>query len=221
MSARSRKTRSGGAPLFVKALSAVLLAGALFYAGWFGATEAQSYNLFPQLTANASTTGVLGTTADTSNTNANTAAAPEGAAVSVSTAPTDPYAATYTTGSQLMVDGNTINVALSTTTAEIDQGLQDRPTLAPNDGMLFVFDSAKIYQFWMPNMSFSLDMIWIGSDKKVVSITRNAPPLADPSNPVWFRPSVPAQYVLEVNADYASSHNIQVGDAVQFISIPS
>ena len=200
MSARSRrKPRSQKiAPIIAKAFGGAILAGILFYAGWFAATQAQS---------NSNTVATASSNSTTS------------APVSTST-PADPYAATYTEGPQLVIDGNTISVALSTTTAEIDQGLQDRPTLGASDGMLFIFKKASTYQFWMPNMSFSLDMIWIGSDHKIVDISRNAPPLPDPSKPVWFRPSSPAQYVLEVNADYASSHNIQIGDPVQFVSIP-
>jgi uncharacterized membrane protein (UPF0127 family) len=206
--------------MIAKAFGGAILAVILFYVGWFAATQAQSYNLVPDFGA-TSTTAVSANTGSSSGATTSTNSNTNTANTTVSTsAPADPYAATYTEGPQLVIDGNTINVALSTTTAEIDQGLQDRPTLAPNDGMLFIFPTAKIYQFWMPNMSFSLDMIWIGSDHKIVDISRDAPPLPDPSNPVWFRPSSPAQYVLEVNADYASSHNIQIGDPVQFVSVP-
>lgn len=199
----------------------VVLAGVFFYVGWFAATSAQSFHfLGSSASASTSATNTAGNTNGATNTGSNTAGAPEGAPAAASSTPADPYASTYTSGAQVVIDGTPINVALSTTTAEIDQGLQNRPTLATNDGMLFIFNSAKIYQFWMPNMSFSLDMIWIGSDMKVVDISRDAPPLPDPTKPVWFRPSSPAQYVLEVNANYAAEHNINIGDSVQFVSVP-
>ena len=203
MSARPRTTtrRKRATPIIMKAFGGAILAAVLFYAGWLVTTEVQSFKSLRAIAPTASTT-------------------PVATPAVVAPAPTDPYASTYATGSEVVIDGNTVDIALSTTTTEIDQGLQDRPTLGANDGMLFVFNKASIYQFWMPNMSFSLDMIWIGSDNKIVHISRNAPPLLDPSKPVWFKPSSPAQYVLEVNANYAATHNIRIGDAVQFVSSP-
>jgi uncharacterized membrane protein (UPF0127 family) len=100
-----------------------------------------------------------------------------------------------------------IPVELATTKAEIDKGLSGRPSLDSNKGMLFMFDHSAIFQFWMPDMHFPLD------------ITRNALPLPKKSKPVWHRPSAPAQHVLEVNAHFAEHYGIQVGDAVQFVAI--
>ena len=41
-------------------------------------------------------------------------------------------------------------------------------------GMLFVFNSPGQYSFWMKDMHFPLDMVWIDSDKIVADISRNA-----------------------------------------------
>jgi hypothetical protein len=209
----------------IRALIGVVVLVALFFVGWLAATEVQG---FLPASATASSTVADESTGTTANANANSASTSSDDSTDEGTttpavqppAPENPYATAYTAGSQVIIDGNTIDVALSTTTEAIDQGLQSQPSLPANDGMLFIFDTAKIYQFWMPNMNFSLDMIWIGSNDTVVSITRDAPPLPDPANPVWFRPTAPAQYVLEVNADYAAAHNISVGDPVQFVSVP-
>jgi uncharacterized membrane protein (UPF0127 family) len=189
-----------------------------FYLAWLGTTFARG--LLPtSAIASAQTTTHAPNVSSPSiaTTSANSPAA-------TSTPSTDsPVSSSsfFNTGSTVSVDGNTLSVAVATTTAEIDQGLQNQPSLSPSQGELFVFDRASIYRFWMPNMNFPLDMIWIGSNKEVVDITKDAPVLPDPANPVWFTPKTPAQYVLEVQAGYADEHKIQDGDAVSFSIAPS
>ena len=63
----------------------------------------------------------------------------------------------------------------------------------------------------MPDMNFPIDIIWINGDK-VVGITKNVSNEFDPANPVFYMPPKPAQYVLEVNAGFAESRNINIGD---------
>jgi uncharacterized membrane protein (UPF0127 family) len=223
MSARSR-TKAGGA-LFnvIRTIIIVVVLVVLFYVGWLLATEIQGFIPDSKAVSIASTSPQTNETAATNAVNASTvtvSTTPATPAGVLPPAPENPYASAYNSGSEVVIDGNTLDVALSTTTKAIDQGLQSQPSLSPNDGMLFIFNAAKIYQFWMPNMNFSLDMIWIGSDNKIVSISKDAPPLPDPTKPVWFRPTSPAQYVLEVNAGYADEHTIKIGDTVQFVSIP-
>ncbi len=87
-------------------------------------------------------------------------------------------------------------------------GLSGRDTLPDNTGMLFVYDQPDYYQFWMPDMHFSLDMIWFDTNFSVVDITRNATPESFPQK---FTPKAPAQFVLEVPAGYAQEKGIEVG----------
>ncbi len=81
--------------------------------------------------------------------------------------------------------------------------------------MLFVFPKADYYPFWMPDMHFPLDIIWIGADKKIISISENIPPLLDKTKPTYYLSPKPAQYVLEVKAGFAKKHNIKIGDTVE------
>jgi len=91
--------------------------------------------------------------------------------------------------------------------------LSNREKLAENQGMLFVFDHTDYHSFWMKDMRFAIDIIWIDENKKVVDITHNAEP---ESYPKIFKPSLPAQYVLEVNAGWAEEHRVKVGDLADF-----
>ena len=87
----------------------------------------------------------------------------------------------------------------------------------PGAGMLFVYDSPKGVVFWMKNMHFPLDILWIGADCTLVDFSRNVPPPAPEtksSDLERYRPSADIQYVLEVNAGAAA--DIQVGNTVEF-----
>lgn len=98
------------------------------------------------------------------------------------------------------------------------RGLSGRASLPPGGGMLFIFEDTRIHTFWMKDMMFPLDLVWIGEQCTVENITPNVPPptpeQADSDLP-RFRSPQPVRYVLEINAGEAAA-NIQVGDPVAF-----
>ena len=99
------------------------------------------------------------------------------------------------------------------------QGLSGREFLPAGTGMLFIYEQEDNRTFWMPDMRFPLDMVWIGGNCEVADITLNAPiPLPGQSRNDLprFSPSAPAQYVLEINAGEFESQGINVGDSVRF-----
>lgn len=99
------------------------------------------------------------------------------------------------------------------------QGLSGRESLAADAGMLFVFDEERQPGFWMLEMRFPLDFIWISGDGIVVDLTEDVPPPA-PGTPdsdlPLYRPDMPVRYVLEVNAGVVRTAGVRVGDAVRF-----
>ena len=106
---------------------------------------------------------------------------------------------------------------LAVTNDEQHQGLSDRPSLDRGAGMLFVYDSPRTRAFWMKNMHFPLDILWIGADCTLVDFSRDVPPPAPGtknSDLERYRPSAEIQYVLEVNAGAAA--DMQVGNTVEF-----
>ena len=119
----------------------------------------------------------------------------------------------------VIVGGTAFPVELAITIAEQIQGLSDRSSLAPGTGMLFVYEQESKLTFWMKDMHFPLDMVWIDADCTVVDITLNAPP-PEPDQTLEelprFAPGVPAQFVLEINAGEAQSEGIGASDPVEF-----
>ena len=78
-------------------------------------------------------------------------------------------------------------------------GLSGRTNLSANRGMLFVYPSDQELCFWMKDMKFSLDMVWLSSNKQIVAIEKNINP---DSYPTTFC-HTNAKYVLELNAGMA------------------
>lgn len=108
-----------------------------------------------------------------------------------------------------------IFVDIVDTDAERVRGLSGRAILAENAGMLFIFEREDTYSFWMKDMNFPIDILWIDKDFVVQDITKNAEPR---SFPTIFKPRIPVQYVLEVNAGFSEENKIEIGKK---ISIPS
>lgn len=116
--------------------------------------------------------------------------------------------------SSVQIRNTVIPVELARTSLEQQRGLSGRATLDPNKGMLFIFTRADYYKFWMPDMQFPIDIIWI-NDNTVVDISANVSNAFDPINPTYYSPRTPAQYVLEVNSGFAAVHSINIGDSVE------
>ncbi len=104
------------------------------------------------------------------------------------------------------------NVEIADTLKKRIQGLSNKESLGKNEGLLFVFEESGTHGFWMKDMLFSIDIIWINSEKTVVQITKSATP---ESYPEIFYPSEPVLYVLEVGANQSTS--IKIGDELSFV----
>lgn len=119
----------------------------------------------------------------------------------------------------VIIDNVEIEVEIVQTEAQKSQGLSERTSLPQKNGMLFVYDKSEIYTFWMKDMKFSIDIIWI-RDGRVVDITSNVPvPGQDIglSDLPRYTPKEPVNFVLEVNAGFAKAHDMNVGDTVNII----
>ena|SRR5579872_1498036 len=118
--------------------------------------------------------------------------------------------------SQVTIDNHTFSVELAKTAKEQEQGLSGRNAVPQDQGMLFVFNNAAEYPFWMKGMKIPLDMIFI-KNNKIVTIFQNVPVPKDPiatNLPVYY-PTQPVNYVLELNAGQAKAYNFQNGDDVK------
>ena len=99
-----------------------------------------------------------------------------------------------------------IPIEIADTPAKRTQGLSGVVSLPENNGMLFVFDESHIPAFWMYDMNFALDFIWIHNNT-VVDITENVPPPAPNATKQQlptYSPNAPVNMVLELNAGWVA-----------------
>ena len=94
-------------------------------------------------------------------------------------------------------------------------GLMYRSNLGEDKGMLFVFEQSERYGFWMKNVNFPIDMIFLDRDKAIIYIANATPCVEEPC--AVYTPELPALYVIEVNAGFSEMNGIGVG---QKVSLP-
>ena len=118
----------------------------------------------------------------------------------------------------LEVESKTRFVKIGDTSIEVEivdtprartKGLSGRKTLPDGTGMLFVFDQGGEYGFWMKEMNFAIDIVWIDEGLEVVGITERLTPETFPE---IFYPPRKVMYVLELPA--GTSRNIGIDKGV-------
>ena len=115
---------------------------------------------------------------------------------------------------ELSINGVKLSVEVAATEADKAHGLSDRQSLADGTGMLFLFDKPDRYSFWMNDMNFALDFIWLNQGQ-IVEITPQVPaPSTQYPMPASLRPSWQIDAVIEVPAGWTARNNIAVGDEV-------
>jgi uncharacterized protein len=103
-----------------------------------------------------------------------------------------------------------VDAEVADTPARKQRGLSGRAALGASEGMLFPYDEPGVHGFWMPDMRFDIDIVWIRAGR-IVDVTANASK-DDPR--AVHRPREPADLVLELPAGTAERRGFRVGDAV-------
>ncbi len=97
------------------------------------------------------------------------------------------------------------------------RGLSGREKLDEGTGMLFIFNSFGNYGFWMKDMKFTIDIVWIAGDK-IVGFQENAQP--EPTKTIFglttYYPPEKVDKVLELNAGAVAKYGIKAGDMIEF-----
>ncbi len=111
----------------------------------------------------------------------------------------------------LYINDVSIVVTVADSPDERREGLSGLSSLPDKEGKLFVFDQVGDYGFWMKDMNFPIDIIWIDEDMKIVHIEKNVKP---ESYPAVYSSPTPSRFVLEVNAFFVDTFSIHEGDTV-------
>lgn len=116
----------------------------------------------------------------------------------------------------VIVNGLVLVADVSATNEQRTKGLSVKDALAEDEAMLFVFDNEGEHTFWMKNMKFPIDIVWIDSDKTVVHIEHNLQPCSSEILCPIYKPNDDSLYVLETVGGFTQKHDIVKGTRVEF-----
>lgn len=130
---------------------------------------------------------------------------------------------------QTIIKDTTFETEVAKDDAAKQKGLSKRKSLKKDAGLLFIFDKKGRHAFWMKDMLFPIDIIFIEkkisdsiSEGTIVYIAENvkAPSKdATPSTLEIYSPNKDADLVFEVNAGISKDKGFKVGDQVRFENI--
>ena len=116
----------------------------------------------------------------------------------------------------IIVNGVMLFADVAATDEQRTKGLSVKDRLAENEAMLFVFDNEAKHAFWMKNMKFPIDIIWIDTEKTVVHIEHNLQPCSSEFLCPTYRPVTDSRYVLETVSGFAERYDIVKETMVEF-----
>jgi len=112
------------------------------------------------------------------------------------------------------IKGHTFTLLQAKSEKDKQIGLSGRKSIQDNQGMIFLFDKADYYGFWMKNMQFPIDIVFL-RDKKIVSVFSNVPNPKSPTDQLpIYTPAQPSDTVIELKAGVTTKDNFQTGDTV-------
>jgi uncharacterized membrane protein (UPF0127 family) len=102
-----------------------------------------------------------------------------------------------------------IQAEVASTDATRSRGLMYRKELAPNHGMLFVFEQANVQCFWMRNTLLPLSIAFILDDGTITNIADMAP-MTENSH----CSTTPVRYTLEMEQGWFAKRGITAGKKI-------
>jgi uncharacterized protein len=119
---------------------------------------------------------------------------------------------------QMQFENNAVlDIEVADEESEKKQGLMYRKSLDYNKGMIFIYEQENILNFWMKNTLIPLDIIFLDSNKSIISITKNMNPCKEDPCKIYSS-KMPARYAIETNSGYVENNNIQTNQKVKFLN---
>ncbi|WP_256393507.1 DUF192 domain-containing protein [Natronoarchaeum rubrum] len=107
-----------------------------------------------------------------------------------------------------------VQTEVADTPHERRTGLSEHDSLDEGHGMLFVHDSEGRHTYIMPNMSFGIDIVFIGSDNRINEIHEARKPGPNEDGGSMEYPGR-GEYVLEVPKGFMADNNVTEGDRIE------
>jgi uncharacterized membrane protein (UPF0127 family) len=120
------------------------------------------------------------------------------------------------------INDDIITAEIAQTAAEQQRWLTFRQDVLPLDtAMLIKHDKPDLYEVWMLNIEYNLDLIWFDENGNVVYMKQNVPPCGNLVETVscTYKTTKPALYVMAATAGFIDAHDIAIGSKMTLISV--
>lgn len=120
------------------------------------------------------------------------------------------------------IGDDVITVEIADTTAERQRWLTFRQErLETDEALLLKYDQPDLYEVWMLNIEYNLDLIWFDQDGNAVYLVKNAPPCQNVIETVscTYKTTARAVYVMASTSGFIDAHNISIGSKLSIVSI--
>lgn len=112
------------------------------------------------------------------------------------------------------INGVNFNLEIAQTKEQKSIGLAKYKKIEKNFAMYFPFERKDYYSFWMKDMKFPIDIIYIDNEK-IVAIFKNVQNPKSPNDKLQvYNPEKLADSVLEISAGLSDKYNFKTGDRV-------
>lgn len=117
------------------------------------------------------------------------------------------------------IRNNKFNLLIAKTDKEKEIGLSEKSSIDKDSGMLFVFDKPDYHKFWMKNMKFPIDILFLNKNH-IITIHSKVPApqdtaLSKDENLPIYSPEEPSDMVIEINSGLSETYGFQKGDSVK------
>jgi len=111
----------------------------------------------------------------------------------------------------MTIGSTVVQASIADTTETRTKGLSGTPYLPEGVVKLFVFDVSDRWGFWMKDMNYAIDIMWVDAAGEIIHIEENVAPSSFPKS---YTPATPALYVIEASAGFVQQYEIAVGENV-------
>ncbi|MEX0775247.1 MAG: DUF192 domain-containing protein [Phycisphaeraceae bacterium] len=117
---------------------------------------------------------------------------------------------------RVTIKGHTFNLELALDDASRYQGLSDRPEIAPDTGMLFVFPRPRVLEFVMRRCLVPIDLIYLDPGGRVINTHQMAVEPYDRPDAelVHYASDWPAQFVIELRGGTLAQLQLKPADRI-------
>ncbi len=116
---------------------------------------------------------------------------------------------------KLHINNKILNAIIADTFSKTMIGLMFRHNLQKNNCMLFIFKDNAIHDIWMKNMNFSIDIIWLAKNKKIINYIEDIKPCKKVFCKI-YKANKPSKYLIELNSNYIQKNKISKKSIIKF-----